>query len=113
MLKTELKLPFVFYTALNKQHRFRTQNLDKKPFGLISPNDRLLPFQILTPSGGGIESFIIYDLDDSPVASPSTALLATASTETEDYILYTGDTISTLANGCYYATVTKNGITYY
>lgn len=119
MLKTELKLPFVWYNAINKQHRYRPQNTGGEPFCLISPNDRLLPFQIkrATPaSADAITEFKLYNLQGSPQLDllSKTSLLEIKHTGTDEYITYKGAPLAlTIAAGCYYARIIKGSDSYY
>ena len=50
MIRTEIPLPFVFYTDRSRQHRFRKNCAGQIMDGLLAPNDSLLPFQIRVSS---------------------------------------------------------------
>ena len=120
MLKTELKLPFVWYTALNKQHRFRPQNTDEAPFALICGNAALLPFQIKRPTPGSpdtITEFKLYDLTDTAATNllSFVGLIEEKHTDTLEYLTYKGNTLTdtVLPSGCYYAKIVKGTDTYY
>lgn len=114
MLKTELKLPFTWYTALEKQHRFRPQANGNAPFALIAPTTSLLPFQIKKAIGGTISATIsIYYLDGTLYTTVTSSAVAVKATSDAEYLIYSGGSIAaTLAPGCYYATITK-GDTFY
>lgn len=119
MLKTELKLPFVWYADINKQDRFRKQNLTKEPFALIAPHDRLLPFQIKRTKPVSPDTIIewsIYNLSGVSVVDllAYVATIEEKHTATEEYLTYKGDVLSIgLAKGCYYARIIKGSDVYY
>lgn len=119
MLKTQLKLPFVWYNSINKQHRYRPQNTGGEPFCLIAPGDGLLPFQINKGSAGStdpITEFKLYDLDGNPQLDLITkaSLIEVKHTATDEYLTYKGTALSlTIPEGCYYAKIVKGSDSYY
>lgn len=117
MLKTNLKIPFTFYTALNKQHRYRPQHSAMEPYGLPCPQTALLPFQIktgITDHYGGLLSWKVFDIDGTPVldiSSKMATLITIRETESGDlYFIYKGDAFGdvTLPKGHYYVVLTAD-----
>ncbi len=111
MLNTTLKIPFTFYTALNKQHRFRPQHRDMEPFGLPCSQDALLPFQIkteLTDHYGGANAWKLFDIGGAAVldltAKIATLIEIKTTTEGDVYFTYKGNPFGdiTLPAGFYY-----------
>lgn len=117
MLKTNLKIPFTFYTALNKQHRYRPQHSAMEPFGLPCPQTALLPFQIktsITDHYGGPLYWKVLDIDGSPVlditSKIATLIEVKESVNGDLYFTYKGDPLVdvTLPKGFYYVVFTAD-----
>lgn len=120
MLKTELKLPFVFYSAIEKQHRYRPQNLAQNTFALIAPDNRLMPFQIKRTKPAEpdtITEFKLYDLNGIDIADliAFVSLIEEKHTATHEYLTYKGNVLTNLifAPGCYYAKIIKGTDSYF
>ncbi len=118
MLKTELNLPFVWYNDIDKQYRYRAQNLSKLPFLLICGNTSFLPFQIKKAFVSNTESITewkLYNLDGTLALDLSAFinLVEIRHTLTDEYLLYKGNAITGLLSGCYYMKIVKGTYTFY
>ena len=118
MLKTELKLPFVWYNSLQKQYRYREQNISKEPYFLICGNAALLTFELKKPFvsiSEVVTEWQIYHMNNTPAIdlTSQVAKLEVRHTLTDEYIMYKGTAIDGLLTGCYYMKIVKGATTFY
>lgn len=115
------KAVFRWADNIEKRNRLRLECFDEMQacqYKLLTPMDRLLPFQFTRPfSVLGITSWEVYNLDGTVAAtygSTDRALLTIGSGETFDTITYNGDALTqSLDQGFYYSKIVTDGHAYY
>lgn len=113
----DLPTAFPWYNTTAKQNRFRPHNGTIKEWGLISPNNALLPFEyaITIPVGvtfgTTVSAWQIFDLNDQLVATIASGNFSKIHATTKDgrqYVYYGGDALTglSLSTGHYYSKIT-------
>jgi hypothetical protein len=115
-LYNELPLVFPWYDNLQKQNRFK-ENADRAGiYGLLTPSNGLLPFQILRflpITSATISSWQIFDLSGNLIASLFTGSFIQIDLSDRKYFLYAGQAVNlsdgttpfSLAPGYYYSKI--------
>ena len=106
----EIKNPFRWYDSIYKMNRYRKHCQEECDYKLITPFDRLLPFQLPRDSSfDAITSWVIKDSDGNTVLEPDIALLTIKKFTNKDYIIYNSEALSYPLECGYYTSEISDG----
>jgi hypothetical protein len=124
LIYNELPTSFPWYDKIEKQHNCRENVNISKTYNLISPQDALLPFEILIDTGAVLlaTEWHILDMNGNLVAdiSRNIPLLKGRTVDAGTYIFYNGEQLSitvgsgsqplSLSTGGYYSRIMFGGV---
>jgi hypothetical protein len=117
MIFNELPISFPWYEVQNRQTRFKKNFEGMDPWGLISPKNSLLPFQIRNSEGFPPTAWIIRNIETGAVTDISAAIGAIRQTvlTAAQYWYFPGSAITglDLAPGFYESVITWTTETHY
>ena len=123
MINTPLKLPFPWYKNVLSQNSYKAAYRGESCYRLITPNTRLLPFQIQDAAilkATAVSAWGIYSTDGTLVFNliGDIALITSHrnAANTVGWMVYNGNIIFSLADmdcGYYYSKITKDGVDFF
>jgi len=106
----EIKNPFRWYDSIYKMNRYRKHCQEECEYKLITPFDRLLPFQLPRDSSFDvITSWVIKDMDGNTVFEPDLDLLTIIKFTNKDYVIYNSEPIGFPLECGYYTSEISDG----
>ena len=119
MIKNELKTSFPFYDSIEKQNRYKINCYgDYTSFKLLTPKNRLLPFQLRREMNVNyLTSVLLYSVDGTYIDDLFPYIegdISYATVSGKDYITYFGTSSALdLTCGYYYLVATDGTNTWY